>query len=33
MNGKISHIIIGYLLEGRDHFAVLINAHGIKMTV
>ncbi len=30
MNGKIGNIIICHLLEGCDHFTILINTHGIK---
>ena len=33
MDGKIGNIVICHLLEGCDHFAVFINAHGIKMAV
>ena len=33
MNGKIGNIIICHLLEGCDHFTILINTHGIKMPV
>ena len=33
MDGQNSNIIVRHLLESRDHFAVFINTHGIKMTV
>ena len=33
MNGKIGDVIVRHLFEGCDHFTILINTYGIKMTV